>query len=257
MEIARASDGNALQSLSDMTIWTTVLLFFKLVHVFHFRSAAAIYCDSHAECDFALDSGQRYCDAHSGLCEICLECCQGEEFGIGDTCGSCVCSSSSSSHDAFLLEVDVDVDPAGVVVEAAARAALGQLLSLAPPPTTNNAHNHHCDWLHVTCNVHGLVVSIEARLANMTGSIPDIFGDLPDLEILDLGLNELTGVVPPSVGSLFRLRYFAVDFNKLVVDTSVLSSLTSLRTLKAQYNYEVASGLEPLAKLPKLRVVEL
>jgi Leucine-rich repeat (LRR) protein len=50
----------------------------------------------------------------------------------------------------------------------------------------------------------------------LSGSIPkELFTNLVQLEVLDLGFNKLTGPLPPSLSSLVQLRRFSVNGNRL------------------------------------------
>ena len=209
--------------------------------------AEAIFCDSHLECDDALGTFRRYCDVHSGHCEPCHDCCQGEEYGVHDTCGSCACESSSSSQMALVQNEGQDSEK---------RKAIAELLG--EKNKKESMVYDLCDWRHVSCDAQRRIVGIEARLANISGPLPDdVFYALPHLEVLDLGLNRINGTLPQSISSLSSLRYLALDYNYLAIDTLRLSRLTSLRSLMLQYNYEVISGMPPLFSLKRLQSLDL
>ena len=48
-----------------------------------------------------------------------------------------------------------------------------------------------------------------------SGTIPDIFGSLTNLELLHLHHNSFTGPVPASLGQTYHLQSFAVENNPL------------------------------------------
>ncbi len=80
------------------------------------------------------------------------------------------------------------------------------------------------------------------KLSNnaITGSIPDTLGNLTNLTGLELDVNDLTGSVPNALGKLTEVQLLKVNNNRL---TGVLpSNLTKLTALK-QFSFENNDGL--------------
>jgi hypothetical protein len=69
-----------------------------------------------------------------------------------------------------------------------------------------------CGWLGVTCD-RGLVAELKLPDNNLSGTIPPELGSLTDLWVLDLEYNQLSGPIPPELSKLSNLRYLSVRGN--------------------------------------------
>ncbi|PPR97310.1 hypothetical protein GOBAR_AA23364 [Gossypium barbadense] len=68
-------------------------------------------------------------------------------------------------------------------------------------------------------SLHGLV-SIDLRSCSLEGTIPDYFGNISFLEVLDLSLNHLNSSIPNSLYSLNHLRFLDLSYNEIEQDIS-------------------------------------
>ena len=71
------------------------------------------------------------------------------------------------------------------------------------------------DWYGVEANEEGNVVGLSLGGNNLTGSIPELIGELGDLATLDLARNALAGRIPWQLGRLEQLRDLLLNDNAL------------------------------------------
>jgi len=71
------------------------------------------------------------------------------------------------------------------------------------------------DWYGVSTNETGRVRSIGLADKDLTGPIPPEVGSLAALEVLDLNGNDLTGPIPREIGNLAALKKLRLDGNQL------------------------------------------
>ncbi|CAF1894402.1 hypothetical protein Bca4012_048841 [Brassica carinata] len=121
----------------------------------------------------------------------------------------------------------------------------------------NAAASNPCKWVGIKCNARGQVSEIQLQVmdfqsplpatdlrrlkslsslsltsVNLTGSIPKELGDLPELEVLDLADNSLSGEIPVEIFKLKKLKTLSLNTNNLEgVIPSELGNLTSLLEL--------------------------
>mmetsp|Transcript_29163 Transcript_29163/g.61908 ORF Transcript_29163/g.61908 Transcript_29163/m.61908 type:complete len:1302 (+) Transcript_29163:372-4277(+) len=99
-----------------------------------------------------------------------------------------------------------------------------------------------CEWHGVTCDKGRSVSSLKLSQNSLVGAFNDIYAislrRLANLTVLDLGHNNLFGVIPEEITDLRRLTHLKLENNQLSrsVPTS-LSTLPKLRTLQLQENY--------------------
>ena len=71
------------------------------------------------------------------------------------------------------------------------------------------------EWKGVTTNVDGRVTPLGLSSNELSGKIPPELGSLSNLELLALSGNELSGGIPPELGSLSSLTELYLNSNKL------------------------------------------
>jgi Leucine-rich repeat (LRR) protein len=100
-----------------------------------------------------------------------------------------------------------------------------------------------------------------------TGEIPDL-GDMTLLETFNVSSNQLSGALPPSVGSLSELRHLDVSYNTgmrgdLPSSTTKLTNLIELNIQMTEIGQEVVGGgvagkrRTILKKLPSLNKISM
>ncbi|KAH9654240.1 putative LRR receptor-like serine/threonine-protein kinase [Citrus sinensis] len=72
-----------------------------------------------------------------------------------------------------------------------------------------------CSWAMITCSPENLVIGLLLQNNNISGGIPPQLGSLPKLQTLDLSNNRLSGVIPRSFGQLNSLQYLDLSYNNL------------------------------------------
>ena len=111
-------------------------------------------------------------------------------------------------------------------------------------------------WYGVGTDSNGRVLRLVLHENQLTGSIPPSLGSLTNLEGLQLGGNQLTGSIPSSLGSLTNLETLILWENQLT--GSIPSSLGSLTNLEGlwlggnQLTGSIPSSLGSLTNLEQL-----
>lgn len=111
-------------------------------------------------------------------------------------------------------------------------------------------------WKGLQCDEANDVVSLDLSNMNLQGPISVAFGDLLDLQNLDLHNNSLTGQIE-NFNALSLLQTLNLSFNKLNARIPDLSSLTSLQKLDLQNNSLQGTVPESLGRLPSLDLLNL
>ena len=70
-------------------------------------------------------------------------------------------------------------------------------------------------WSGILVDSNNRVVSISLPSNNLTGIIPPSVGNLAKLQYINLSNNQLTGRIPSSMGNLTQLKSFSLDHNQL------------------------------------------
>ncbi|XP_004308368.1 PREDICTED: probable LRR receptor-like serine/threonine-protein kinase At4g36180-like [Fragaria vesca subsp. vesca] len=115
-------------------------------------------------------------------------------------------------------------------------------------------------WL---CNYNTSLVDINLVNNELSGSIPDVFGNMSSLAHLDLSYNILEGAFPLSFSKLCSLRYLALAANNLsgrYYDIfQILSNCaqSSLEILDLQGNYHIVGWLPNHTTFPYLKRLSL
>lgn len=86
-----------------------------------------------------------------------------------------------------------------------------------PPSLSSwNASSSSCSWPGILCNTNGSVVVLDLRSKGLTGVIPPVICDLPNLETLVLNDNFLTGEFPKVLYSCLKLTEIEISQNAFV-----------------------------------------
>jgi Leucine-rich repeat (LRR) protein len=109
-----------------------------------------------------------------------------------------------------------------------------------------------CAWFGVTCSL-GSVSTLALQGNNLTGPLPPEIGSLSNLRFLYLQDNNLTGPIPSEIGDLASLLYLYLGENPLGGSIPArITDLTGLRILylpKAQLEGPIPADLGTLADL--------
>ncbi|CAD6268728.1 unnamed protein product [Miscanthus lutarioriparius] len=92
---------------------------------------------------------------------------------------------------------------------------------------SNDSSVQYCSWPGVTCGKRhaSRVTILDFDSANLSGQIPPCVGSLTFLRAIHLPNNQLNGHIPPELGSLNRLFYLNLSYNHLMgMIPSTLSS---------------------------------
>ena len=71
------------------------------------------------------------------------------------------------------------------------------------------------EWYGVVTNDDGRVIALDLNFTDLSGGIPPVLGSLSNLIYLGLGDNELSGEIPAELGSLSNLEYLGLGDNGL------------------------------------------
>ena len=137
------------------------------------------------------------------------------------------------------MRAGAEVDPDHA---SPARAALMALYDATDGNNWTDSTNWGTDepldyWHGVTTGDAGRVVRLNLHANNLTGPIPPELGTLTNLDALELYNNKLTGSIPPELGDLDNLNILWVADNNLTGSIPPeLGSLTNLTQLRAAGN---------------------
>ncbi|MGC1375359.1 MAG: Ig-like domain-containing protein, partial [Anaerolineales bacterium] len=115
-----------------------------------------------------------------------------------------------------------------------------------------------CSWFGVTCGNGTNVTELSLSANQLTGSIPPELGSLTNLTLLDFSRNDLSGSIPTKLGSLTNLTYLDLSQNSLSgpipPELGSLANLTSLDLHSNTLTGSIPTALGNLTKLEKLNV---
>ncbi|CDP19288.1 unnamed protein product [Coffea canephora] len=119
-----------------------------------------------------------------------------------------------------------------------------------------NSSSLPCTWAGVSC-IHGSVNRLNLSNWRIKGSLYDFpFSSLPNLEYLDLSLNQIFGSIPKQIGSLSKLIYLDVWVNELSQEIPAeicnLRNLTHLALGRNQFSGPIPLGIGKLQYLVEL-----
>ena len=155
-----------------------------------------------------------------------------------------------------LVRGGVQVDPDQASPD---RAALMALYNATDGNNWTDSTNWGTDepldqWHGVRTDDAGRVVRLDVHVNNLTGSIPPELGTLTNLEFLRLYENNLTGRIPSELGALTNLKELKLDNNNLTGPIpSELGSLTNLELLHLYRNNLTGSIPPELGDLDNLK----
>ena len=113
-------------------------------------------------------------------------------------------------------------------------------------------------WLGISLNSSGRVISINLNDNYLTGALPSELGDLGQLEQLSLSSNDLTGPFPPELGNLIRLEYLSLHSNKLSgpipQQLGNLTRLEELHLYSNNFSGPIPAELGHMRQLQKLHL---
>ena len=113
-------------------------------------------------------------------------------------------------------------------------------------------------WRGVTTDGAGRVAGLDLDDNGLSGSIPDVLGDLTNLQRLNLGGNGLSGSIPDALGSLTNLRRLNLGANGLSgAVPDALGSLTNLEYLSIFNNGLSGAVPDALGGLANLEYLNL
>ncbi|RXI03290.1 hypothetical protein DVH24_003942 [Malus domestica] len=98
-------------------------------------------------------------------------------------------------------------------------------------------------------------LEVTKRAEIVTGTIPDEIGDLPQLEILGLMINNLNGVIPPKLFNLSMIRLIGLSLKSLPANIGL--NAPNLESLLVDGTNLVAGPLPNLSNASKLRQLDM
>ncbi|KAK9928864.1 hypothetical protein M0R45_025983 [Rubus argutus] len=116
-----------------------------------------------------------------------------------------------------------------------------QLNSWVYLPSTKNATNpktkaNPCSWTGISCNAARSVTNITIANSSVQGTLHEFsFLSFPNLQYLNLSLNNLFGVIPPQISSLSKLTHLDLSNNQL--SGRIPPEIGHLRNLTHLYLY--------------------
>jgi Leucine-rich repeat (LRR) protein len=116
-----------------------------------------------------------------------------------------------------------------------------------------------CTWRGIQCSSDGVIVWLELRNNNLSGSLPTMIGHLDTLVDLSLGFNNLISAIPTELGNLEKLEILDLSDNPFD-DGPIPTHIFSLSEIRHIFLWSThRSGTLPieLAVLSQLRTIDL
>lgn len=114
----------------------------------------------------------------------------------------------------------------------------------------------YCDFTGITCEG-GFVTSLNLNNSGLSGSLPDVFDDFPNLQRLRLYNNSIAGVIPDSVTRIPRLRFLNLGYNYFSGDFPDFFQLDHLSRVYLQRNAIGGTLPSSLCKMTTLEVLDI
>ncbi|XP_027165424.1 MDIS1-interacting receptor like kinase 2-like isoform X2 [Coffea eugenioides] len=133
------------------------------------------------------------------------------------------------------------------------------LISWNIKPTKAKNSSSPCTWASVSCNIDGSVNRLNLTNSNVSTTLYDFpFSSLPNLEYVDLSMNELFGSIPAQIGNLSKLIYLDFSINQLSQEIPPeIGLLQNLQVLHLNENQLSGPIPEELSHLVYLTEVDL
>ena len=113
-------------------------------------------------------------------------------------------------------------------------------------------------WDGVYTDDEGRVIGLDLDWNGLTGPIPEVLGNLNNLESLNLRGNQLTGTIPKSLAQLDSLQTLDLSYNQLTgTIPEALGQLDNLRRLNLSDNQLTGPIPEALGNLSNLKSLSL
>lgn len=115
------------------------------------------------------------------------------------------------------------------------------------------------NWYGIDVNADGCVTRMDFDDDNIQGTIPPEFGNLTDLEYLELGSNRLSGSLPAEMGNLSSLTYMNLSNNSSLTGNipPELGNLGSIETIYFNFNNFSGSIPPELGNLTNLTTLSI
>jgi len=116
-----------------------------------------------------------------------------------------------------------------------------------------------CQWYGVECNFLGTVISLDLGFNDLNGILPRELSFLPKLKDVDLHGNDLQGVIPPVILNAWRdCKILRLHMNGFFGEIPTqIGTMTSLEELHLFGNYFGGTVPTELENLNKLKILDL
>ncbi|KAL0548543.1 hypothetical protein IC582_012997 [Cucumis melo] len=114
------------------------------------------------------------------------------------------------------------------------------------PSNSTSSVSNPCQWRGIFCNNQSSVIEIKLDNTGLIGTLDHLnFSSFPNLLRLDLKINNLSGVIPPSIGVLSKLQFLDLSTNSLNSTLPLsLANLTEVFELDVSRNF-IHGSLDP------------
>ncbi|KAL1324776.1 MDIS1-interacting receptor like kinase 2-like [Arachis ipaensis] len=149
-----------------------------------------------------------------------------------------------------LLVLDLALCDVTSGVASESEALLKWKQSLPPQPILDSwvmNQTSPCSWRGITCDLQGSVTTINLAYTELSGTLHNLnFSSFPNLLILDLKTNNLTGTIPQNIGVLSKLQFLDLSTNYLNGTLPLsIANLTQVHELDLSRN-DITGILDPL-----------